>query len=208
MSRKRPGGSPGLFCACWKLLRGEAVEQAGAARGLELVLATAARAVRRVPRLHVARVLQALQVVVADDRRAVAALGPVAAGGVAAGGGVQAHRVGAGEDVVLVRRVAAALDRVALLVQRRLLADVALAGMQLADVTRHHHALGVVPGALADALARVDAGVAARQRGAEVRLPVRLLRARGLGERAAVRVSAFQAAEVGAVALAGAGDEE
>src|SRR5678816_934327 len=95
-------------------------------------------------------------VVVADDRRAVAALRPVAAGGIAAGGRVPAHGIGAGEDVVLVRRVAATLDRVALLVERGLLVDVALVRVQVAHVLRHHHALGVGPGAFADALARVD----------------------------------------------------
>src|SRR6185503_16170218 len=105
-------------------LRREAVEQAGAAGGLELVLAAAARAVRGVPGLHVARVLQPLQVVVPDDRRAFAALRPVAAGGVAARGGEHAGRVRPGEDVVLVRRVAAALDRLALLGERGLLVDV------------------------------------------------------------------------------------
>src|SRR2546426_11111754 len=109
-------------------VRCEAVEEAGAARGLELILAAAARAVRRIPRLHVPRVLQALQVVVADDRRALAALRPVAAGGIAARRRVHAGRVRAGEDVVLVRRVAAALDRLALLVQRGFFADVGLAG--------------------------------------------------------------------------------
>src|SRR5689334_9345226 len=103
-------------------VRGEAIEQAGAARGLELILAAAARAVRRVPRLHVPGVLQPLQVVVPDDRRAVAALRPVAAGSVAARSREHALRVGAGEDVVLVRCVAAAFDLLALLGERGLLA--------------------------------------------------------------------------------------
>src|SRR5207247_8395050 len=100
---------------------GEAVEEAGAARGLELILAAASRAVRRVPRLHVPRVLQALQVVMADDRRAVAALRPVAAIGVAARRREHAGRVRAREDVVLVRRIAAAFDHLALLGQSGLL---------------------------------------------------------------------------------------
>src|ERR1043166_8231811 len=82
-----------LFVAPPKLIRGEAVDQAGAARGLELVLTAAARAVRGVPGLHVAGGLEALEVVRADDRRAVAALGPVAVGGVAAGGRIHALRV-------------------------------------------------------------------------------------------------------------------
>src|ERR1043166_6199649 len=94
-------------------IRGEAVDQAGAARGLELVLAPPAGAVRGVPGLHVAGVLEPLEVVMADDRRAVAALGPVAAGSVAAGGRIHALRVGAGEDVVGIHRIAAAGHHVA-----------------------------------------------------------------------------------------------
>src|SRR5262249_21393792 len=47
----------------------EAVGETGAAGGLELVLAAAARAVRGVPRLHVAGVLEPGEVVVTDDRR-------------------------------------------------------------------------------------------------------------------------------------------
>src|SRR5215510_10296445 len=89
---------------------GEAVEQAGAARGLKLVLAAAARAVCRVPRLHMPGVLEAGAVVVADNGRAFVALGPVAAGGIAAGCRVAAVRVGAGENVVGVGCVAAAED--------------------------------------------------------------------------------------------------
>src|SRR4051794_16066120 len=83
-------------------VRRETIEQAGAAGRLQLILAAPARAVRGVPRLHVARVLEALQVVVTDDGRAVAALGPVAAGGVTAGRRISALRVRAGQNVVRV----------------------------------------------------------------------------------------------------------
>src|SRR5205085_7968872 len=126
----------------------EAVEQACAARRLELVLAAAARAVRRIPRLHVPGVLQTGAIVMADDRGALAALGPVAAGGVATGGREPAVRIGAGQDVMLVGRVAASLDRVALLAQGRLLVDVDLVGVQLVDVGGDDLTLGILPGAL------------------------------------------------------------
>src|SRR5215218_3078251 len=96
-------------------VRDEAVDQAGAARSLEVVLAAAARAVRRIPLLHMPEVVQAGAIVMSDDRRALAALGPVAAGRIAAGRRIAALRVGSGEDVVLVRRVAPRLDRLALL---------------------------------------------------------------------------------------------
>src|SRR5688572_16549338 len=108
-------------------VRREAVEQPGAARGHQVLLAAAARAVRGVPGLHVPRVLlQPHAVVVADDRRALAAFRPVAAGGVAAGGRVHAGRIRARENVVLVGLFAAALDDLALLGERGLLAEVVL----------------------------------------------------------------------------------
>src|SRR5882762_10954051 len=81
------------------LVRSEAVEKSRAARGLELILAATARAVRGVPGLHVPGVLQPHQVVVADDRRALAAFRPVAAGGIAARRRVHARRIRAREDV-------------------------------------------------------------------------------------------------------------
>src|SRR5258707_901466 len=139
---------------------------------------------------------------VADDRRPFAALGPVAAGGIAAGGRETPVRVRARQHIVLVRRIAAALDHLALLSQSRLLVDVVVLGMQVAHALRHYHALGVAPRTLPDAAARVYASVASRQCRAQVRAPVRVLGARRLGERVAVRIGALQAAEIGAVAFA------
>src|SRR5439155_9308639 len=180
-------------------VRDEAIDQAGAAGGFELVLAAAARAVRGIPGLHVPRFLQSLQVVVADDRRAFAALGPVAAGGVAARGREAPVGIRARQDVVLVRRIAAALDHLALLGQGGLLVDIVVLGVQVAQALRHHHALGVAPRAFPDARARVYALVASRQCRAQVGAPVRVLGARGFGERVAMRIGAFEAAEIGAV---------
>src|SRR6185503_2246011 len=137
-------------------VRGEAVEQAGAAGALQQLLAAAARAVGGVPRLHVARVLlQACAVVMADNGGAVRALGPVAAGGVATGGRVATLRVGAGEHVVLVGLLAAALHRLALLGERGLLGDVDLIGVQVGHILGDQRALGVVPRTLADAVAGI-----------------------------------------------------
>ena len=80
--------------------------------------------------------------------------------------------------------------------------------MQIVDVPRDHRALGIAPWSLADAIARVDAGIAARQRGAEIGAPIRGLGAGGLGERRTMRVGTFQAAEIGAVSFTGAGHEK
>jgi hypothetical protein len=80
--------------------------------------------------------------------------------------------------------------------------------MQIGEVLRYDHTLGIAPRPLADALAGVDAHGVVRARGAEVSLPVGALGPRGLGERVAMRVGPVEAAEIRAVALAGARDEE
>src|SRR6476660_6546937 len=80
--------------------------------------------------------------------------------------------------------------------------------MQLIDALRDHNPLGVLPRALADAIARIHPRVAARCRGAQVRLPTGLGGRRRLGERRAMRIGSLKAAKVSAVALANASDEE
>src|SRR5262244_917738 len=110
---------------------------------------------RRIPGLGCVVVAQALAIVMTDDRRALAALGPVAARPVLAGRERGAVRLRAGQDVVHVGRVAAAVDRGALLGQRGLLADAVLA-VELGDVLGDHLALGILPRALSDPIARID----------------------------------------------------
>src|SRR6185369_2503356 len=140
-------------------------------------------------------------VVVAKHRRAFAALRPVAAGAVFARGERRAVGLGAGENVVGVRVVAAPVHRRAFLGQRGLLVEVRV-GVQVGDALRDHLALGVLPGALADAVLGVDRLVALR---AQVGMPSVAARARRLRERLAVLVGAGEAAVVGAFAGAGAG---
>src|SRR2546426_3346447 len=191
-----------------RLLRGEAVEQAVAAGTLQIVLTAApvrsARGMRRVPRLRRIVVAQALPVMVADHRCPLAALRPVAAGTILAGRERGAVRLGAGQDVVHVRRIAAPVDHLTLLGQRRLLADVVLA-VQLGYVLRDDDALGVLPGTAADAVSRVDR---AGSLGAQIRVPGLGARARGPTEQLAPLVRPGEAAEVPALSGAGAGDEE
>ena len=65
---------------------------------------------------------------------------------------------------MLVRHVAGAFDQLALFIQHVGLLDVVavalIVAMQIADVGGDHHALGIVPGARADAAARVHPGPA------------------------------------------------
>src|SRR4051812_32204194 len=84
----RSAGSPWERTS--RLLSREAVEVAVAAGTLERILAAALRRMRGVPRLCRGAFIQSRAVVVTDDRRALAALGPVAAGRVAFVGGQRA----------------------------------------------------------------------------------------------------------------------
>src|SRR5215470_8656349 len=121
-----------------RLFRGEAIEQAIASGALEIVLTAAAvraaRGVRRVPRLRCVVVAQTLAIVMADHRRALTALCPVATGAVVAARKRGPVRLRAGQDVVHVRCVATTVDHLALLGQRRLLAEVVVGTMQLGDI--------------------------------------------------------------------------
>src|SRR5207244_9043203 len=88
----------------------------------------------------------------------------------------RAIRLRARQDVVHVRRIAAAVDRLALLGEGGLLVDVVLA-VQLRQIFRDDEALGVEPGPATDAVAGVDRAGALR---AQIRPP-------GLGPRAGRR---------------------
>ena len=99
----------------------------------------------------------------------------------------------------------AAVDDLALLAQRGLLGEIVGIAVQVVDALGDHDALGVLPGAFADAVAGVHRAVALR---AEISVPGLAGGARGLRELAAMRVGAGEPAEVGALAGAVAGDEE
>src|SRR6478735_6283587 len=186
----------------------EAVDARVAAGGLQCVVAAAARLVRRVPRLRRHALVEAGAIAVADHRRTLAALGPVAAGRVDAAGDRRAVGLRAGQDVVHVRRVATAVDDIALLGERGLLGEVVRA-MQLGHAVGDDDALGVAPRAGADAVARVDGGLAAGCRlRAEVGAPGLVARAGRGRERAAQAVGTGEPAEVGAATRARARDEE
>src|SRR4051794_6354163 len=101
-----PGTAPSS-CRCplrHRSVDGEAVEQAVAARALQIGLAVAtiraARGMRRILGFRSVIVAQSLPVVVPDHCRACAALGPVATGAVFTGGKRSPVRLRAGQDVV------------------------------------------------------------------------------------------------------------
>src|SRR4029079_19050703 len=122
-------------------VRREAIDARVAAGRLQRLEAAAARLVRRVPRLRGGAFVEPGAIAVADHRRTLAALRPVAARRVDVAGARRRVGLRAGQDVVHVRRVAAAVDDVAALGERGLLGEVVVA-VQLAQVVGDHHAPG------------------------------------------------------------------
>jgi hypothetical protein len=80
--------------------------------------------------------------------------------------------------------------------------------VQVGDIAGDHHAVEVVPGSLADPIARVDRGLAGARLRAEIGAPGAVARADGLGKLLAVRIGARQPAEIAPIADRLARDEE
>ena len=96
----------------------------------------------------------------------------------------------------------------AFLRNRRVGRDVGAIRMQIVDVDRDAHTVGVVPWAAADPIARVDRAFAVQVRDAQIGAPRLVAAARVLRERLAVRIRAFDAAKVAALAQTNARHEE
>src|SRR5439155_4620264 len=126
-----------------------------------------------------------------------------------------AVRHGSGEDIVLVRRIADALERLVLLGEYgglgQVVADasgVERVAVQVGHILRHHRTAGVVPRTLADAIARIHSRLTGNSLRAQISVPGAIPRVGRRRQRLAVLVRAGQAAIVGAVALRGAGYKE
>src|SRR4029453_412389 len=174
----------------------------------ERLLAAALAGVHRIPR----RARTTGPVVMADLRLARVFARPVVAGVIGVVRVRTAGRLGAGEDVVLVRRLAEALDGFALFRERGCTREgVSQAGelqrvtVQMFEVPRDRSPPPVVPWALPQAVARVGRVGA---RGAEIRVPGTSSGPGRRRQRLAVRVSARNPAQVPAFADGGARDEE
>src|SRR5437764_86208 len=104
----------------------------------------------------------------ADLRAARAARRPVAAREIVGPGERSPIRTRSGEDVVLIRPIAEAIDRITAFGQRRLFADRGPAAMKLLNVHRDEISQGVVPGPRADPIAGVDRRLTSGRGGAEI----------------------------------------
>src|SRR5215217_6191380 len=163
----------------------------------------------RVPGLGRWRLVLARAVVMAHHGHALgAALRPVAAGHVLIAGKGGAVCLRAGEDVVLVRLIAAALHHLALLAQGRLLGEIVAGAVQVRHVLGDDGALGVLPRTAADAVFRIGGRSAARALSREIGAPHLAANAGSLGQGLAMPVRSFETAEIRALAGTDAGDEE
>src|SRR5688572_32989649 len=107
-----------------------------------------------------------------------------------------------GQDVVLVRLVAATVHDRAFFGQRVVLRQLVVVAVQIGDVGGYLHALGDEPGTGPDAIFRMHLV------GAEIGAPLPVADAGGLRQGRAVCVGARDPAEVAALAGVGAGDEK
>src|SRR4029453_15774551 len=112
-----------------------------------------------------------LAIDMADHRRALGAAGPIAACPVLAGRESFAVRLRAGQDVVVVRRVADAGNDGAALGQRRLHAELVVVAVKIVDVLRNDLPFEILPGAASDTIAGVDGLRAVGGLGAQVGAP-------------------------------------
>src|SRR5207253_6927135 len=91
---------------------------------------------------------------------------------------------------------------------RRIEAELVVVAVQVVKVGRDDFALEVLPWAVADAVARIHRRLAACFLRAEVGVPGLAARAMALRQSLAILIRTFDAAEIGALAGSGAGDEE
>src|SRR6516165_10474171 len=109
-------------------------------------------------------VAQSLTVDMPYHRRALAAARPVVAGFVVAGRESSAVRLRAGQRVVLIGRIATAVDDIPLLGKRGLFGQIVLT-VQVIDVLGDDDALAILPRPPADAIALTEKGEVVNGRG-------------------------------------------
>ena len=107
-----------------------------------------------------------------------------------------------------VRCKANARDDLAPLGQRRVHAKLAIVAVQIVNVLSDDFALEILPGAVANAVTRIDSGLAVGSLGAQIGAPGLSSRAVALCQLLTMLVGAFKAAEIGALARPGGGDKE
>ena len=186
------------------LLRGEAIEQTCATSADQIRLAATLGGVCVVPGRRVRAA--ALAIMVTDLRTARAIARPVVTGVVGPVGKRRAIQLGASQNIVRVRSIATTIDDGALFGELRFFGELVGVAVQVGDVGGDLHPLRVEPRPRANAIFRVDwfAIVDTAQVG-----PPRTTASTGRrGQFLAMRVRPGEAAKVGAIAAANAGNEK
>src|SRR5947199_3524389 len=92
----------------------------------------------------------------ADHRGALGAAHPIMAGPVLGGREGSAIRLGAGQEIVIIRRKTASRDHRAALGERGPIVQLVAVAMQIVEAFCDNFALEILPGAATDAIASVD----------------------------------------------------
>lgn len=134
-----------------------------------------------------------------DLRASLAVACPVLARVIGSIGERAAIPLGARQDIVPVRRIAASVNDFSLLVDRRLLRKIVRVTVKLVNVLGNDHTIGITPGSTPDAVAGIDRGLI---RG-EIRTPRAVPGADDRRKGRAVAVGSRQPTQSGSVARPG-----
>src|SRR4051812_38801144 len=162
---------------------------------------------RTVPGFRGVIVTQATSVKMSDHRRTLRAARPVLAGAILRRSESGAVRLRSRQHVVPIRLIAGAVDDITLLAQRGLFRQV-ISTVQFGDVFGYHDAFGILPRALADAVASIHHRLTFRRLRRKISAPGFSSCAGSLRQRLAVIIRSGQATEVGATADTIGGDKE
>src|SRR5262249_15194179 len=150
----------------------------------------------RIPRMRRGVITQPLPVDMPEHSRTLGAAGPVVTGLVLTRRKRSPVGLRAGQGVVPVGGVAATVDDIALLGQRRLLADVVVA-VQFGDILGDDRPFVVLPRTFTDPISRIDRRLTVRRLGAEIGVPGMAPCSDSLGQLLADPIRPRQAAEIG-----------
>src|SRR6185312_13678803 len=145
----------------------------------------------------------------AEHRGTLRAARPVLAGAILTRSEGGAVRLRARQYIMPVRFISDTVADLTFFGEVGLLGQVVAGTVESGDVPGDHHALDVLPWSLADAVARIDGGLAVGGLRREIGVPdLGGAKTRRLRQRLAVVVGAGDAAEIAAIADATAGQEE
>jgi hypothetical protein len=193
-------------------LSGKAIEKPIATGAAQIGLAATAvrppRGMGRIPRMGRRIVAQTCSVDVAQHRGSLRAARPVVAGPIFPGREGTAIRLGTSESIVTKWGVPHAWNHSAALRQRGLRVELVVVAVKIIDALCNNFSFKVLPGAAANAIARVDSRLSINGLRAQIGSPSFTTSTCSLCEFLTISVSALYAAEIGTLAWASAYDKK